>query len=138
MRALYVALAMVVFATTRQALAESKWLESRHIAVEEIKTLCARTSDVRQLARMQMISSGDNHWRRLAQQELVIETTIMGVPPLDAGRCYVVVRAGRDDESKHRAFEVYDFAVGPERTSVLVIGRGHDYEPPPGVTPPGR
>ena len=50
---------------------------------------------------------------------------IMGLPPLEPDRCYVIVRAGRDRESERRAFEVRDLAVSSERTSVLVVGRNY-------------
>jgi len=43
---------------------------------------------------MQMISSGNDRWRQLSRQELTVETTVMGVPPLDPTRCYVIARAG--------------------------------------------
>ncbi len=123
MRALYLPVAVVLFANP--ALAQSKWLESKGMAAEEIRALCERVSDVRPLARTQIMSTGDNLWRRLSRQELEIETAIMGVPPLEQNRCYVIVRAGRDLESERRAFEVRDFAVSSERTSVLVVGRNY-------------
>jgi len=129
MRTLYVVIAMALFAITHPALAESKWLESRHLETPEIKVLCERVNDVRLLARMQMMTVGKADWLRLARQELVIEGAVMGAPPLDPGRCYVIARAGRDDERTRRAFEVRDFAVGPDRTSVFVVGRSFD--PPP-------
>lgn len=129
MRVLCLGVAVLLLLANRPALAESEWLESGRLAVPEIQALCARVSDVRVLARMQMFSSGDARWRRLSRQELVIESVVMGVPPLDPGRCYVIARGGRDDERERRAFEVRDFAANPERTSVMLIGS--DYDPPP-------
>lgn len=122
-----VALAMLLLCTDRTALG-GEWLESGRLAVAEIRTLCERVSDVRQLARMQMISIGNARWRWLSRQDLVIEAAVMGVPPLNPNRCYVIARAGRND-GERRAFEVRDFAVTPERTSVFIVGR--DYDPPP-------
>ena len=129
MRALYLVTATVLFATPYPAQAESKWLESGRLEAPEIGVLCEHVSDVRSLARMQMISSGNSRWRLLSRQELVIEAAAMGVSPLDPSRCYVTARAGAADEIERRAFEVRDFAVSAERTSVFIIGRA--YEPPP-------
>lgn len=120
---------MVLLATASPALAESRWLESSRLDASEIGLLCQQVSGVRLLARMQMLSSGNDHWRRLARQELVVEAAIMGAPPLDPSRCYIVVRAGSTDEAERRAFEVRDFAVNPERTSVLIVGRAYDAPP---------
>jgi hypothetical protein len=125
-----------LFATTHSALAESKWLESGRLEVAEIRVLCDRVSDVRLLARMQMISAGSERWRRLSRQELVIEAAVMGTPPLDPGRCYVIARGGSTDEGERSAFEVRDFTVSPERTSVLAIG--HAYDVPQGWVNPER
>ena len=129
MRTLCLGVAMV-FVATQSALAESAWLESGRLKESEIRTLCEKVSDVRLLARMQMISSGDDRWRRLSRQGLVIESTFMGVLPLDPSRCYVIARAGPADENERRAFEVRDFAVSTEGTSVFVVGRV--YDPPSG------
>src|SRR6516165_7490371 len=127
MRALCPALAITaLFATSHSALAESKWLEAARLNVSEIKALCDRVSDVRLLGRMQMIASGDDRWRRLSRQELVIEATAMGAPPLDPGRCYVIARGGSTDEKARSAFEVHDFTDSPERTLVFTIGRAYD------------
>ena len=127
MRALFPTLAItILFATSHSALAESKWLESRRLDASEIKALCDRVSDVRLLGRMQMITSGDDRWRRLSRQELVIEAAAMGVAPLDPSRCYVIVHAGPAAEEERRAFEVRDFTSNTERTSVFVIGRAYD------------
>lgn len=126
MRAL--CLAILLLCTGQTALAETEWLQSGRLAVAEIRSLCARVSDVRLLARKQMISSGTARWRWLSRQELVIEATVMGVPPLDPGSCYVIMRAGQS-ERERRAFEVRDFTSNPELTLVFVIGR--DYDPPP-------
>src|SRR5215471_20405110 len=129
MRALYAVIVTAMFATTHPALAESKWLESRRLETSEIKVLCERVSDVRLLARMQMISAGKDRWRQLSRQALVIEAAVMGTPPLDPGRCYVIARGGPTDEAERSVFEVRDFADSPERTAVFTIGRAYD-EPP--------
>lgn len=126
MRAL--CLAILLLCTGQTALAETEWLQSGRLTVAEIRSLCARVSDVRLLARKQMISSGTARWRWLSRQELVIEAMVMGVPPLDPGSCYVIARAGQS-ERERRAFEVRDFTSSPERTLVFIIGR--DYDPPP-------
>src|SRR6516225_5955788 len=127
MRALCPVLAIAtLFATSHSALAESKWLETGRLNVSEIKVLCDRVSDVRLLGRMQMITSGDDRWRRLSRQELVIEATAMGVAPLNSTRCYVIARAGSVAEGERRAFEVRDFISNTEQTSILVIGRAYD------------
>jgi hypothetical protein len=125
MRRLSLGMAAALLATT-SALADSRWLESGRLEVSEIKLLCEHVSNVYLLARMQMISSGDERWRRLSRQELVVETTMMGAPPLDPRRCYVIARAGAAAEMERRAFEIRDFSVNSERTSVFVIGRGYD------------
>ena len=135
MRVLWL-VAAALFATTHSALAESKWLESGHLQASEIKGLCERVGDVRLLARMQMISAGNERWRRLARQELVIEAAVMGAPPLNPERCYVIARGGSTDEGQRSAFEVRDFTVSPERTSVLSIG--HAYDVPQGWVNPER
>ena len=127
MRALCPAFAItILFATTHSALAESKCLESARLEVSEIRMLCDRVSDVRLLGRMQMITSGDDRWRRLSRQELVIEGAVMGVAPLDPSRCYVIAHAGPAAEEERRAFEVRDFTSNTDRTSVFVIGRAYD------------
>jgi hypothetical protein len=105
------------------AMAQSKWVESGRLDPSEVGALCVQASDVRSLARNQMITIGGERWRRLSRQELVVEAFIMGAPPLDPGRCYVVARAGRGEETERRAFEVRDFAVNAESTTVFVIGR---------------
>jgi len=96
--------------------------------VPDIAALCEQVRDVRLLAHMQMIASGSERWRQLSRQDLDFEAAIMGVPPLDPTRCYVIViaRAGRSGDSERRAFEVRDFAVNPERTSVFIVGRAYD------------
>ncbi|MGZ9106837.1 MAG: hypothetical protein ACXW3M_13765 [Rhodoplanes sp.] len=119
---------MLLLCNGRTALAETEWLQSGRLAVAEIRALCERVSDVQLLARKQMISTGNARWRLLSRQELVIEATIMGIPPLHPGSCYVIVRAGQS-ERERRAFEVRDFTVSPERASVFIVGR--DYDPPP-------
>ncbi len=75
---------------------------------------------------MQMVASGNDKWRRLSRQELVVETVAMGVSPLDPERCYVIARAGAADEKERRAFEVRDFSDSIERTLVFVLGRSYD------------
>ena len=85
---------------------------------------------------MQMISAGSERWRRLSRQELVIETAVMGAPPLGPGRCYVIARGGSTDEGQRSAFEVRDFTVSSERTSVFTIG--HAYDAPQDWVHPGR
>jgi hypothetical protein len=112
--------------TTMPAMAQSKWLESARLDTSELSAICKRASDVRTLARTQMITSGNERWKRLSQQEFVVEAFVMGKPPLDPGRCYVVARAGRAGESSRRVFEARDFAVSGESTSVFVIGRGFE------------
>jgi hypothetical protein len=130
MRALCLGLATGGLATgllaAQPAMAQSRWLESGRLGASEIKTLCERISDLRNLAHMQMISSGDERWRHLSRQELVVEASIMGVSPLDPNRCYIVMRAGPAEEGERRAFEVRDFAVSTERTSVFVVGQAYD------------
>ncbi len=132
MRARSLAIA-VLLATAYSAMARSKWLESKLLDLSEIRALCERVSDVRPLARMQIAVAGNERWRHLSRQGLVIEVAGMGVPPLDPSRCYVIARAGSPDEREQRIFEVRDFADNPERTSVFVVGR--DYGPPPGACP---
>lgn len=129
MRAVGLGTAMLLFAMTNSVLAESKWLESKRLYVSEIRTLCGRVRDVRLLARMQMISSGNNRWRQLSRQDLVVELVMMGEPPLDADRCYAIARAGTTDDTERRAFEVRDFIDSIERTSILAIGRVFDLPP---------
>jgi len=119
---------MLLLCTGHTALAETEWLQTGRLAVAEIRALCERISDVQLLARKQMISTGNARWRRLSRQELAIEATVMGVPPLNPDSCYVIARAG-EGEKERRAFEVRDFTVSPVRTSVFIIGR--DYDPPP-------
>lgn len=136
MRALCLIAGISIFATISPVQAESRWLQSGRLKVSEIGALCERVRDVRLLARMQMISSGDERWRRLSRQELVIEAAVMGLPPLDPGRCYVIARAGPADDQQRRAFEVHDFADNMERTSVLIVGRA--YDPPAIAAQPGR
>jgi hypothetical protein len=126
MRALCLIAATVLSATVSSVQADTRWLQSGHLDVPEIVSLCEQVRDVRQLARMQMIASGGERWKRLARQSLDLEAAVMGAPPLDPGRCYIIARAGPADDRERRAFEVRDFAVTPERTSVFVIGGGYD------------
>ena len=58
---------------TPPAMAQSKWLESGHLDPSEVSALCERASDVRVLARTQMTTTGNERWRRLSRQELVVE-----------------------------------------------------------------
>src|SRR5271157_3641988 len=125
MRTLCSMIATLMF-TTLPAMAQSKWLESGRLDTSEINAICNRASDVRTLARTQMRSPGNERWTRLSRQELVVEAFVMGTPPLDPGRCYVVARAGRAEETMRRVFEVRDFAVSAESTSVFVIGRSFE------------
>lgn len=135
MRALSLSLSIgsLLVAVPCPAFAESRWLESRRLESMELESLCSRVGSVRLLARMQMISSGNGRWRLLSRQELVIESAIMGASPLDPRRCYVIVRAGHAEEHERRAFEVHDFVVSVEETSVFTIGSA--YELPSAVHP---
>jgi hypothetical protein len=135
MRALSSIVAMLLFGTP-PAMAQSKWLESGHLDPSEIGALCERASEVRLLARSQMITTGNERWRRLSRQELIVEAFVMGAPPLDPARCYVVARAGRVEEMERRVFEVRDFIVSPENTSVFVVGR--NFALPPENSEPSR
>jgi hypothetical protein len=130
MRAVWLGIAAIVLVTASSARAGSEWLDSRRLQASEIRAHCERVSDIRLLARMQMISSGNERWRRLSRQELAIEATVMEMPPLNPGRCYVIARAGPADEGERRAFEVRDFIVSTARTSVLLVG--HVYDLPSG------
>ncbi|WP_406856125.1 hypothetical protein ABEG18_00400 [Alsobacter sp. KACC 23698] len=111
--------------------AKTEWLQSARLTGSEIAALCERVRDVRLLARMQMISSGSERWRKLSRQELVIESATVGVLPLEP-RCYVIARAGPAGEKERRAFEVHDFLVSPDGVSVFVIGRAYNVEAPLG------
>jgi hypothetical protein len=129
MRLLCLAAAALLASGPYPARAESAWLESGRLEPAEIQGLCARVSDARMLARMQMIAAGDARWRLLAREALVIEGVAMGIVPLDPARCYVIARAGGDGAGERRAFEVRDFASNDERTSVLLVGRDHATPP---------
>ena len=115
-------IAMLVFAAP-PAMAQSKWIESGRLDPTEVSALCERASDARSLARTQMTVTGNERWRRLSRQGLVVEAFVMGAPPLDPERCYVVARAGLPEDAERRIFEVHDFVVSPESTTVFVIGR---------------
>ena len=128
MRVLCLGMATVLLTTTCSALADSTWLESGRLRMSEVKDLCDGVSGVRLLARMQMISSGNDRWRQLSRQELTVETTVMGVPPLDPTRCYVIARRLGAPEER-RAFEVRDFSVNAESTLIFVLGRAYDQPP---------
>jgi hypothetical protein len=121
---------------TSPATAQSKWLESGRLDRSEVSALCERASDVRELARSQMTTTGGERWLRLSRQRLVIEAFVMGRPPLDPGRCYVLARAGLGEETERRIFEVRDFAVNAAGTAVFVIGR--DFPPPAETAEPSR
>lgn len=125
MRALLFGTAAVL-ATSCSALAESRWLESRLLEVSERKVLCDRANGVRLLARMQMIASGSDRWRKLSRQQLVVESIAMGALPLDPDRCYVIARVGLADEKERRAFEVRDFFDSAEQTSIFTLGQAYD------------
>jgi hypothetical protein len=105
--------------------AAAEWLDARKLPLEELRRLCARASDAKMLARVQMLSSPDAMWRKLSRQALAIERVTMGEGPLDATKCYIIARAGSGEGGENsiarRAFEVRDFAHG-ERTLILVVG----------------
>lgn len=130
MRTLCLIAAIAFTATTSSAPAETRWLQSGRLDVPDIASLCEQVRDVRLLARMQMIASGGEKWKRLSRQDLDLEATVMGVPPLDPARCYIIARAGPADDRERLAFEVRDFAVNPERTSVFIVGRAYDAPAP--------
>jgi len=114
--------AALLFAAS-PALAQSHWLDKGRLDPWEVSVLCARASDIRSLARNQMTTTSDARWRRLSRQQLIVEAFVMGQPPLDPERCYIVARAGLADNDERRAFEVLDFAVSDEKTTVFVVGR---------------
>lgn len=138
MRELCMGAVTILFATTNPAIAESKWLESKRLEVSEVRGLCEQVSGVRLLGRMQMVTVGDERWRRLSRQELAIEAAVMGVAPLDPSRCYLVVQAGSAGERERRAFEVRDFVTNAEETSVFVLGRAYDHPAGGVMHPDGR
>ncbi|WP_296708995.1 hypothetical protein [Rhodoblastus sp.] len=131
MRTLISIIATLLF-TAPPAMAQSKWLESMRLEPSKVSALCERAGDVRSLARGQMTAAGDKHWRQLSRRELVMEAFMMGTPPLDPGRCYVVARAGLAEETERRVFEVRDFAVSAEDTTVFVVGRNFALPPKSG------
>ncbi len=135
MRTLSTIIATLLFGTPA-AMGQSKLLESGQLDPSEVSALCEQASDVRVLARRQMITTGNEHWLRLSRQQLVVEAFVMGKPPLDPGRCYVVARAGLAEDTERRVFEVRDFAVNTAGTTVFVIGR--DFPPPPDIAEPSR
>jgi hypothetical protein len=128
MRVLSPITATLLFATS-PAMAQSQWLNSGSLNSSEVSALCELATDVRLLARDQMIAIGNERWRRLSRQELVVEAFVMGGTPLDPGRCYVLARAGFAGDTERQLFEVRDFVVSAESTTVFVIGRG-SYLPP--------
>jgi len=111
----------ILFAAS-PAFAQSLWLDARTLDSLETGVLCEQASGIRTLARNQMITTGGERWRMLARRQLDVEAFAMGAPPMDPNRCYVVARAGLGD-TERRAFEVLDFAVSDERTTVFVLGR---------------
>jgi hypothetical protein len=131
MRTLSSIIATLLFAAP-PAMAQSKWLESGRLGPSEVSALCGRAGDLRTLARKQMTTTGDQRWRQLSRQELVVEAFVMGAPPFDPGRCYVVARAGLAEEIERRIFEVHDFAVSAEDTTVFVVGRNFVLPPKSG------
>jgi hypothetical protein len=130
MRALCLIATIVFTATASSAQAETRWLQSGQLDLPGVAALCEQVRDVRLLARMQMIASGGEKWKRLSRQDLDVEAAMMGVPPLDPTRCYIIARAGPADDRERRAFEVRDFAVNPDWTSVFVVGRAYDAPTP--------
>ncbi|MDI9850054.1 hypothetical protein QM467_18625 [Rhodoblastus sp. 17X3] len=122
MRALSSAIAALLFAAP-PAMSQSKWLESGRLERWEVSELCGRTGDVRSLARAQMTTTGPERWRQLSRQQLTVEAFVLGTPPMDPGRCYIVARAGLGEDTERRLFEVRDFIVNAESTSVFVVGR---------------
>ena len=103
MRMLGTIVATLLFGTPA-AMGQSKWLESGQLDPSEVSALCEQASDVRVLARRQMTTTGNEHWLRLSRQQLVVEAFVMGKPPLDPGRCYVVARAGLAEDTERRVF----------------------------------
>ena len=59
------------------------WLDARTLSEERVRELCALASDVRHLARQQMLLGADARWRSLSSRSFVIEGFEMGTPPLD-------------------------------------------------------
>jgi hypothetical protein len=104
MRTLISIIATLLF-TAPPAMSQSKWLESIRLDPSKVSALCERAGDVRSLARSQMTAAGDVRWRELSRRKLVMEAFVMGTPPLDPGRCYVVARAGLAAETERRVFE---------------------------------
>jgi hypothetical protein len=126
MRTLCLIAAIAFTAMTSSARAETRWLQAQRLDLPDVAALCEQVRDIRLLARMQMIATGGEKWKRLSRQDLDLEATVMGVPPLDPTRCYIIARAGPADDRERRAFEVRDFAVNAERTSVFIVGRSYD------------
>lgn len=122
MRALCLIAGMTCLALTSSVRGETAWLQSARLNGAEVASLCERVRDIRLLARMQMISSGSERWRRLSREELIVKVVTLGVQPLEP-RCYVIARAGLGGEKERRAFEEHDFLVSPEGVSVFVVGR---------------
>jgi hypothetical protein len=114
------------------AAADSEWLEAAKLFAERVRELCERAGGITMLARMQMISAGDERWRRLSRENLRIERFGMGTLPLDPGKCYVYALAGREpgEAGGRTAFEVRDFASNAERTAVMVLGWAHPLPDP--------
>lgn len=105
--------------------AASDWLEALKLPPDRLRQLCGQADGVTNLARSQIVTAGDADWRRLSRLGFAVEGVAMGASPLDAGKCYVIVRAGQPPEApdvQRRAFEVRDFASNPERVKVMVVG----------------
>lgn len=117
---------LAVAAAGQPAKAASDWLEVAKLSPEDLRRLCEQARELTSIARSQLLSAGDADWRRLSRLNLAVDRIAMGQPPLDAGKCYVTVRAGaaegKDGEVAWRAFEVHDFARSAERTRVMVVG----------------
>lgn len=107
----------------------AEWVRTQSVSEYQLRELCARASGVTNLARTQMISAAGDEWRQRSRQALSIERFMMGSSPLDPTKCYVIARAGEGNDTNksrlRRAFEVYDFAHGAERTLIMVVGRHH-------------
>lgn len=116
---------VTALAWTAPAGAASDWLEAVKLPADQLRHLCGQADGVTNLARSQIVAAGDADWRRLSRLGLAIESVAMGEAPLDAQKCYVIVRAGQQPEAgdmRRRAFEVRDFASNAARVRVMVVG----------------
>lgn len=120
------AVLLAMAAAGQPAKAASDWLEAAKLSADELRHLCGQARDLTAIARSQLLSAGDADWLRLSRLDVAVDRIAMGTPPLDPGKCYVVVRAGSaaagGGEVAWRAFEVHDFARSAERTQVMVLG----------------